>query len=159
MNDRWGRLLKDLKARFNYDADVVEVEAYLSSQGYDGGQIGEILELLFFGAVQDHPEITNAMDIHLLALPGVGTSGLQDSQRIPLRVQGPHERGRFSAEAWGYLMVLGGSGLVSQHDFEQLVERALLHVDGRIGIAEIRAIAEDGGFDDASTMSDRSLVH
>ena len=78
---------------------------------------------------------------------------------MPLRVQGPHERGRFSAEAWGYLIMLGGSGLVSQHDFEQLVERALMHVEGRIGISEIRAIAEDGGFDDAATLSDRSQVH
>ncbi|MEP6763128.1 MAG: DUF494 family protein [Gemmatimonadaceae bacterium] len=143
MDERWGRLLEDLKARFNSDSDVVEVEAYLSSQGYDGGQIGEILELLYSDTVSELPEMANAME----------------SRTLPLRVQGPHERGRFSAEAWGYLIMLGGSGLVSQHDFEQLVERALLHVDGRIGLAEIRAIAEDGGFDDASTMSDRSLVH
>lgn len=143
MEDRWDRLLQDLKERFTADADVVEVEAYLSSQGYDHGQIGEILELLYTNAVSNLPEIANAMD----------------ARTLPLRVQGPHERGRFSAEAWGYLIMLGSSGFVSQHDFEQLVERALLHVDGRIGIAEIRAIAEDGGFDDAAMMSDRSLVH
>ncbi len=143
MDERWGPLLEDLKARFNSDSDVVEVEAYLSSQGYDRGQIGEILDLLYSDTVPDLAELANAMD----------------SRTLPLRVQGPHERGRFSAEAWGYLIMLGGSGLVSQHDFEHLVERALLHVDGRIGLAEIRAIAEDGGFDDASTMSDRSLVH
>ena len=143
MYDRWGRLLQDLKARFASDTDVVEVEAYLSSQGYDHGQIGEILELLYSSAVSDLPQSTNRLE----------------SRTLPLRVQGPHERGRFSAEAWGYLIMLGSSGLVSQHDFEQLVERALLHVEGRIGIAEIRAIAEDGGYDDAATLSDRSLVH
>ena len=143
MDDRWDPLLEDLRTRFTPDADVVEVEAYLSSQGYDRGQIGEILELLFSNAATEDPEMASVME----------------ARPMPLRVQGPHERGRFSAEAWGYLIMLGGSGLVSQHDFEQLVERALLHVEGRIGISEIRAIAEDGGFDDAATLSDRSQVH
>ncbi|MEP6836123.1 MAG: DUF494 family protein [Gemmatimonas sp.] len=143
MDERWGSLLEELKTRFSCDADVVEVEAYLSSQGYDRGQIGEILELLFSNVDAEHP---------------LSASVLED-RPMPLRVQGPHERGRFSAEAWGYLIMLGGSGLVSQHDFEQLVERALMHVEGRIGLSEIRAIAEDGGFDDAVTLSDRSQVH
>ena len=159
MDDRWAPLLADLRERFNSDADVVEVEAYLSSQGYDLGQIGEILELLYTGMVSELPEIANTMDFRALPLRVDSTAALPDPQTLPLRVQGPHERGRFSAEAWGYLIMLGGSGLVSQQDFEQLVERALMHVEGRIGIAEIRAIAEDGGFDDAATMSDRSLVH
>lgn len=143
MNHRWGTLLADLRTRFTPDADVVEVEAYLSSQGYDRGQIGEILELLYSSAAARVPELGSVLD----------------ARPMPLRVQGPHERGRFSAEAWGYLIMLGGSGLVSQHDFEQLVERALTHVDGRIGLSEIRAIAEDGGYDDAATLSDRSQVH
>lgn len=143
MDNRWDPVLEDLRTRFTSDADVMEVEAYLSSQGYDNGQIGEILELLFSSAATEVPEMAAAME----------------SRPMPLRVQGPHERGRFSAEAWGYLIMLGGSGLVSQHDFEQLVERALLHVEGRIGLSEIRAIAEDGGFDDAATLSDRSQLH
>lgn len=143
MNDRWARLLDDLRARFAGDPDVGEVEAYLSSLGYDRAQIGEVLELLYGNTATEVPELVSAVE----------------ARAMPLRVQGPHERGRFSAEAWGYLIMLGGSGLVSQYDFEQLVERALLHVDGRIGIAEIRAIAEDGGFDDANTLSDRSQVH
>ena len=143
MVDRWGRLLEDLKSRFTAETDAVEVEAYLSSQGYDHGQIGEILELLFSNTATEVPEMASVME----------------HRPMPLRVQGPHERGRFSAEAWGYLITLSGSGLVSQHDFEQLVERALLHIEGRIGISEIRALAEDGGFDDAATLSDRSQVH
>jgi uncharacterized protein Smg (DUF494 family) len=143
MDERWGRLLDDLKSRFTTETDVGEVEAYLSSQGYDQGQIGEILELLLSNTATEVPEL----------------AAVTESRPMPIRVQGPHERGRFSAEAWGYLVTLGGSGLVSPHDFEQLVERALLHVEGRIGISEIRALAEDGGFDDAATHSDRSQVH
>jgi len=143
MDDRWGHLLEELRTRFPAETDAVEVEAYLTARGYDHSQIGEILELLFGTAATDVPELAS----------------VTESRPMPLRVQGPHERGRFSAEAWGYLLTLGGSGLVSQHDFEQLVERALLHVEGRIGISEIRALADDGGLDDASLPSDRSQVH
>ncbi len=81
------------------------------------------------------------------------------ARQAPLRVQGPHERGRFTAEAWGYLVMLGGSGAVNLHDFEQLVERALSHVDGRIGLPEVRALADEGGFDDSASNSDRTQVH
>ncbi|MEO7359361.1 MAG: DUF494 family protein [Gemmatimonadaceae bacterium] len=143
MDKSWDPVLEDLRTRFTSETDVVEVEAYLFSQGYDNGQVGEILELLFSGVATEVPEL----------------AGMLEARPMPIRVQGPHERGRFSAEAWGYLIMLGGSGLVSQHDFEQLVERALMHVDGRIGLPEIRAIADDGGFDEAATLSDRSQVH
>ena len=142
MDHRWTPILEDLRERFAADTDVVEVEAYLSSQGYDRRQIGEILSLLYSD---------NA--------PAFPLDGALISREAPLRVQGPHERGRFTAEAWGYLVMLGGSGAVSLNDFEQLVERALVHVEGRIGLPEIRAIAEDGGFDDATSNGDRTQVH
>ena len=142
MDHRWTPVLEDLRARFAADTDVVEVEAYLSSQGYDRRQIGEILSLLYTESA-----------------PAFSSDGALISREAPLRVQGPHERGRFTAEAWGYLVMLGGSGAVSLNDFEQLVERALVHVEGRIGLPEIRAIAEDGGFDDPTSNGDRTQVH
>lgn len=142
MDDRWTPVVEDLRERFAADTDVVEVEAYLSSQGYDRRQIGEILSLLYSDTA-----VTPIWDGAVLA------------RESPLRVQGPHERGRFTAEAWGYLVMLGGSGAVSLHDFEQLVERALTHVDGRIGLQEIRALADEGGFDDSAAGSDRTQVH
>ena len=142
MDDRWTPVVEDLRERFAADTDVVEVEAYLSSQGYDRRQIGEILSLLYSD--------TAAVPVW---------DGAVLAREVPLRVQGPHERGRFTAEAWGYLVMLGGSGAVGLHDFEQLVERALTHVDGRIGLPEIRALAEEGGFDDSSPGSDRAQVH
>ena len=46
MDDRWVPLVEDLRERFAADSDVIEVEAYLSSQGYNRRQIGEILSLL-----------------------------------------------------------------------------------------------------------------
>ncbi len=135
-------VVEDLRERFAADTDVVEVEAYLSSQGYDRRQIGEILSLLYSDTA-----VGPVWDATVLA------------REAPLRVQGPHERGRFTAEAWGYLVRLGGSGAIGMHDFEHLVERALTHVDGRIGLPEIRALADEAGFDDASAGSERTQVH
>lgn len=142
MNDRWTPVIDDLRERFAADTDVVEVEAYLSSQGYDRRQIGEILSLRNSDTA-----------------PPRGSGGAVMSRHAPLRVQGPHERGRFTAEAWGYLVMLGGSGTVNLNDFEQLVERALVHIDGRIDLADIRGIAEDVGFDDGTMDGERSQVH
>lgn len=142
MDDRWTPVLDDLRERFAADTDVVEVEAYLSSQGYDRRQIGEILSLLYSDTVA-----SPAWD---------GTDGVRE---LSLRVQGPHERGRFTSEAWGFLIMLHASGAVNHNDFEQLVERALVHVDGRITLADIRALAEDVGFDDGAMGSERPLIH
>jgi Smg protein len=142
MDERWTPVVEDLRERFSAETDVVEVEAYLSSQGYDRRQIGEILSLLYSD--------TAAVPVW---------DGPLVARDVPLRVQGPHERGRFTSDAWGYLVMLSGSGAVNLHDFEQLIERALTHVDGRIGLPEIRAIAEEGGFDDAAIGSDRTQVH
>ena len=43
MDDRWAPVVEELRERFAPDTDVVEVEAYLSSEGYDRRQIGEIV--------------------------------------------------------------------------------------------------------------------
>jgi Smg protein len=142
MDDRWTPVIDELRERFAADTDVVEVEAYLSLQGYDRRQIGEILSLLYSDTA-----------------PFRAADGSLMSRSAPLRVQGPHERGRFTAEAWGYLVLLGGSGAVNLNDFEQLVERALVHIDGRINLADIRGIAEDAGVDDGAMDGERSQVH
>ena len=142
MDERWTPVLDELRERFAADTDVVEVEAWLSSQGYDRRQIGEILSLLYRDNVPSPP--------------WVGTDGVREPS---LRVQGPHERGRFTADAWGYLVTLYASGAVTLNDFEQLVERALVHVDGRIGLTDIRALADDAGFDDGAVGGERPLTH
>lgn len=142
MDDRWTPVLDELRERFAADTDVVEVEAYLASLGYDRRQIGEILSLLYSDNV-----------------PSPGWSGTDSARELSLRVQGPHERGRFAAEAWGYLVMLHSSGALNLYDFEQLVERALVHVDGRISLADIRALAEDVGFDDGAMGGERPLIH
>jgi Smg protein len=48
---------------------------------------------------------------------------------------------------------------VTLNDFEQLVERALIHVDGRISLADLRALADDAGLDDGAMGGERPLIH
>ena len=73
---------------------------------------------------------------------------------MTFRVLGPHERGRFAPEAWGHLLALRGSGLLSVTDFEHVVDRMLSQVEGRIGLDEVRAMLEGAGItDDGSGTS------
>jgi uncharacterized protein Smg (DUF494 family) len=62
-----------------------------------------------------------------------------------MRVLGPHERSRFTAEAWGYLVGLSRSGLLDAAELEQVIERVLTHFDGRIALTDLRLVLGDGG--------------
>jgi Smg protein len=140
-------MLATLRERFATDSDIVEMESFLASNGLSRQEIGEVLSLYFTDAVA-----FQLPDEYIVAAtrPDTGPS---------LRVQGPHERGRFTADAWGYLMMMLASGSVASFDFEQLIERALFHIDGRIGLPEIRSLADEVGLDAASLSSDRTLLH
>jgi uncharacterized protein Smg (DUF494 family) len=62
-----------------------------------------------------------------------------------MRVLGPHERSRFTAEAWGYLVGLSRSGLLEPVELEHVIERVLTNFDGRVGLTDLRLILGDGG--------------
>jgi Smg protein len=72
-----------------------------------------------------------------------------DSPSIPsvvaFRVLGPHERGRFSPEAWGHLLGLVGTGAVNGGELEHIIERALVQIDGPIALEDLRAFMEASG--------------
>ena len=68
---------------------------------------------------------------------------------MTFRVLGPHERGRFSPEAWGHLLNLVGTGAVNGGELEHIIERALVQIDGPIALEDLRA------FMDASGLSGR----
>jgi Smg protein len=78
---------------------------------------------------------------------------------MTFRVLGPHERGRFAPEAWGHLLSLSGSGALSAAELEQLIERALLQVDGRIALDDLRAVMEGAGFADDGFAGENTTVH
>jgi uncharacterized protein Smg (DUF494 family) len=142
MSDALTTLLSELRERFAPGADQAEVEIWLASRGYDARQIGEILEV--FAA---HVESTTAE-----------TAGAPDQTgRRPegptFRVAGSHERGRFTPEAWGRILALSAAGVLSPPEREHLIERALLHTDGRIGLAELRVLLESAGIDDGGSAA------
>ncbi|HJQ19814.1 MAG TPA: DUF494 family protein [Gemmatimonadaceae bacterium] len=64
---------------------------------------------------------------------------------MSFRILGPHERGRFAPEAWGQLLALSRSGTVTPSELEQLIERALVQIDGRIALDDLRALVEGAG--------------
>lgn len=139
MDDQLAELLGDLRARLETGAPRAEVEAYLAERGYDARQIGEILSLL-------------AVDRSTAARAAVRAPG------AAFRVQGPHERGRFSPEAWGQLLRLQAALGMTAAELEPLVERALTQLEGRIGVDELRALLETLGFDDG-TFTGHVTVH
>jgi len=145
MSDTLTDLLTELRARFAPGADVREVEIYLASRGYDARQIGEILAVFVE---------------HLGGEPTLVTPAQAGVHPVPLRPEGPlfrvmgtHERGRFAPEAWGHLLSLTAAGSLSPLDREHLIERALTHTDGRIGLAELRALLESAGLDDGGSTA------
>jgi uncharacterized protein Smg (DUF494 family) len=145
MSDALTDLLTELRERFSPGADVREVEIWLASRGYDARQIGEILAV--FAA-------------HLEGAPEPRAPRPAPRPEGPtFRVMAPHERMRFTPEAWGHLLALGAAGVLSPLDREQLIERALLQSDGRIGLAELRALIESAGIDDAGSAGATATIH
>ena len=77
---------------------------------------------------------------------------------MTFRILGPHERGRFSPEAWGQLLALAGNGSISALELEQIIERALVQIDGRITLDDLRALVEGAGLS-APASEGRETVH
>jgi Smg protein len=132
-------LVRELRRRFPSDADVREVEIWLASLGYDARQIAQVREALAAevasGGEADQGE----------AGGGLGPeAGSGPPEWPPIRVAAPYERARFAPEAWGHLLQLRAAGLDGV-EFEQLVDRALLQVEGRIAVEDLRALLEAGG--------------
>lgn len=133
MNERLSDVLALLRERFAPGTDAAEVEEFLSSQGYDGRQIGEILALYLADPSADRG------------------AGMSAQASLPIRVVGPHERGRFAPEAWGHLLSLTGAGVLTGGELEHVIERALTHIDGRIALDDLRSLMEGGAYDDSAT--------
>jgi hypothetical protein len=78
---------------------------------------------------------------------------------MTFRILGPHERGRFAPEAWGHLMSLSGSGMITGAELEHIIERAMSQFDGRIALDDIRSLMEGTGIEDSSSGHDNGTVH
>jgi uncharacterized protein Smg (DUF494 family) len=78
---------------------------------------------------------------------------------MSFRVMGPHEHGRFAPEAWGHLLHLLGSGSLEPAELEQLIERALTHIDGRIALDDLRALLDGVGLADLARGDHQQTIH
>ena len=78
---------------------------------------------------------------------------------MTFRVLGPHERGRFAPEAWGHLLALKGSGALNAAELEHIIERALLQIDGRIALDDLRSFMEGAGFSPQGDDDQHQTVH
>lgn len=67
-----------------------------------------------------------------------------------IRVLGPHERARFTPDAWGYLMGLTRAGVLEQMELEQVIDRVLAHFEGRIVLSDLRVALGDAGDDEGN---------
>lgn len=78
---------------------------------------------------------------------------------MSFRVLGPHERGRFAPEAWGHLLGLARSGALNAAELEHIIERALLQIDGRIALDDLRSLMEGAGFEDPGASGENQTIH
>ena len=143
--DRFATLLSELRERFQPDDDVREVEIYLASRGYDARQIGEILALFATDVESPAPSRWPR---------GSGGGALGGPT---FRVMGAYERNRFAPDAWGHLVALTAAGILTPADREQVIERAILQTEGRIGLDEIRALLESAGLDEGGTPGSTTI--
>jgi Smg protein len=78
---------------------------------------------------------------------------------MTFRVLGPHERGRFAPEAWGHLLALTGSGSLNASELEHIIERALVSIDGRIALDDLRSLMEGAGYSERADGDQPQTVH
>ena len=129
-DDGLAALLDELRARFRGVRDPRALRVYLASRGYDERRIETVL-----GAFADEVE-PSAEE------PAPAPPGLPAEEPPPLRVAAPHERARFLPAAWGYLLQRRAAAGWSVAELENVIERALIHIDGRIGVDDLRALLD-----------------
>ncbi len=78
---------------------------------------------------------------------------------MTFRILGPHERGRFAPEAWGHLLALNGAGILDAAELEQVIERAMLQLEGRIALDDLRALMDSVGLADSGTLPEPGTLH
>jgi hypothetical protein len=57
------------------------------------------------------------------------------------------------------LLALTGSGALSAVELEHIIERALLQIDGRIALDDLRSFMEGAGFVDQGQSDQHPTVH
>lgn len=146
-----GVLVAELRQRFDGTADLRAVRVYLAARGYDARRI-ETVVAAFARDLEtggSSPEAANE---------GPADPVEPEAPPVPrppaVRVPAAHERARFSSEAWGHLIQRRAAAGWSVAELEHVIERALVQIDGRIAVDDLRALI-DGAFGAAES----STVH
>ena len=56
-------------------------------------------------------------------------------------------------------MALSGSGALNSAELEHIIERALIQIDGRIALDDLRSLLEGAGFIEAGDGDQHQTVH
>jgi hypothetical protein len=155
--DPHAAIVAELRARFGDAPAGPAVAIYLAARGYDPAQVAAVLARLAEASagpgadpsadpgagVDDSAGSAGSLRSSAAPAPTVQSPvGVAGAAGRPLRAWAPHERSRFTAEAWGRLLRLRAAGL-GDHEFEHLVDRALVQLDGPVTLPELRALLGD----------------
>lgn len=140
-------LLRELRERFDGSADLRAVRVYLAARGYDARRIDTVVSA-FAGDLG-----------HGGPAPAAAAGPAEPAGAVPpappaLRIPAAHERARFSSEAWGHLIQRRAAAGWSVAELEHVIERALVQIDGRIAVDDLRALIDGafGGSAESSTV-------
>ena len=135
--------LRELRALAAAGATPQELAIHLAASGYDTERAAALLDQIAgdpsAGEAAGGPR-DGAAALGVGEIAELGDAA--DPGAAPLRVWAPFERARFSPEAWGQLLRLRADGM-GDGEFEHLVDRALLQLDGPVGVGELRALLGD----------------
>ena len=154
-------LLQELQQRFGSTADLRAVRVYLAARGYDPRRIETVVSAFAGDPGTGGPATTGRPEAALppVASAPAGSSEAADAADAApappaLRVPAAHERARFSSEAWGHLIQRRAAAGWSVAELEQVIERALVQIDGRIAVDDLRALIDGafGGSAESSTV-------
>jgi hypothetical protein len=163
--DPYAAIVAELRARFGDAPAGAAVAIYLAARGYDAPRVTAVLARLAESSAAA-PGVQSADAERTGVAPmAAGVAGVDAAGADPggapapparaVRAWAPHERARFTAEAWGRLLQLRAAGL-GDAEFEHLIDRALLQLDGPVTLPELRALLGDalgsGDTDDPPTL-------
>jgi hypothetical protein len=72
---------------------------------------------------------------------------------------GPSRAGPVRPGGGGHLLALTGSGALNSAELEHIIERALLQIDGRIALDDLRSLMEGAGFVEQGDGDQTQTVH
>ena len=86
---------------------------------------------------------------------------MDDRLPLPMTFQshGTPRTGQVCPRGLGTPPSLSGSGAINPVELEHIIERALMQIDGRIALEDLRGMLEGSGLEDTGGAADNQTVH